>query len=66
MGRKDWYEDVLPNHGINNGIGSLNASTESRYPGRDHYDSPLVQHRCEYDHHVLRVDCVKVFCEISL
>ncbi len=57
---------MLPDHWVDHSISRLNTSTKSRYPGRNHDDTPLVQHGGENNHHIVGVHRVEIFRQISL
>lgn len=63
---QDRDEDVLPTHGVDDGVGRLNTGRESVQPAWGEDDASLVQHWRKHNHHVVAIHRVVVLCEIAL
>ncbi len=66
MLRQDGYEDVLPVHGVDDGIGCLHARGEAREPPGGDDNPPLVQHGGEDDQHVVDAHGVVILRQVAL
>ena len=63
---QDGDENVLPIHGVDQGVGGLDAGGQPGQPPRCDNDSSLVEHTGEDDQHVVNADGVVIFRDIAL
>ena len=66
MGGEDRDEDVLPEHGVDESVGSLDTSGESGESGAGDDDASLVQHAREHRDHQVGLHGVVVLGEVPV
>ena len=57
---------MLPEHWVDQGIGSLHASRQAGQLLASHQNTPLVQHAGENDEHGVAVHCIEVLCKVPV